>query len=189
MAGAGPGNRSARRRHGHTGGRNRCGANEQRAQRRIRRPQANPESYGSYIFAGNSNPNYSSTVPTSGDNLLSFTLDHSAGASGTFEIIAFASSNVNTYSNWTYYNQANPSDPDNFSNYAFSNIPATGSFPANPGTFVLGTISVNPAAVPEPASMVLAGIATAGCAGYGWRQRRKAASAVPEELGTDAPTG
>ena len=40
--------------------------------------------------------------------------------------------------------------------------------------------SYSPSAVPEPGSMVLAGLAALGMAGMGWRQRRRRAAAQPD---------
>lgn len=138
-------------------------------------PTANYISSGGYYytFASNNGPNYSSTVPTSGANMLSLQLSATSNASGTFNIYALPGSSADPLSFWTYYNQANNSDPDNGVNYAFTNIP----FGTGTGTGVLlGSVLVTPAAVPEPGSMVLAAIAGLGYAGYGWRKRRRAAS-------------
>lgn len=143
----------------------------------------NPSGPNTYTVISNTNNNtVGSQVPSSGDNLVSFNVT-SSNASGTFKIIAFNDSS-NGYSNWTYYNAANGSDPNNGNDFAFTNISATGSFPSNSpafSTFTLGTINVlSPAAVPEPGSIVLAGIAAAGYAGYGWRRkRRKAGEPLP----------
>jgi hypothetical protein len=118
-------------------------------------------------------------VPTSGDNLVYFNLT-STNAVGTFKIVAFNDSS-NGYSNWTYDNLSNPSDPNNSLSFAFTNIGASGSFPGSEQQFVLGTITVlAPSAVPEPGSLVLAGVAAAGYAGYGWRRKRRlAGEALP----------
>jgi hypothetical protein len=134
----------------------------------------NPSGPNTYTVISNTNNTIvGSTVPSSGDNLVTFNLT-STNASGTFKIMAFNDSS-NGYSNWTYYNASNVNDPNNASNFAFTNIGASGTFPGSPQTFSLGTITVTPAAVPEPGSMVLAGIAAAGCAAYGWRRKRRPA--------------
>ncbi|HWC90689.1 MAG TPA: PEP-CTERM sorting domain-containing protein, partial [Pirellulales bacterium] len=127
------------------------------------------------VSSYNAGSTVGSQVPTSGDNLVSFNLT-STNAVGTFKIVAFNDAS-NGYSNWTYYNAANPSDPNNANDFAFTNIGSSGSFPGSEQQFVLGTINVMaPAAVPEPGSLVLAGIAAAGYAGYGWRRKRRLAS-------------
>jgi autotransporter-associated beta strand protein len=58
-----------------------------------------------------------------------------------------------------------------------------GSFASEPGLFTIGAgslgtggfvaIDYSPSAVPEPGSMILAGLAAMGMAGMGWRQRRR----------------
>jgi hypothetical protein len=131
---------------------------------------------------GENGPNAGVLVPTSGANLISFNLA-STNASGTFQIYAFSDS-TQGYSNWTYYNAANPSDPDNANSYAFQSTPFSGTFPGSESMFLLGTVTVlGPSAVPEPGSMVLAGIASAGFAGYGWRRKRRGAPGAME-IGT-----
>jgi hypothetical protein len=133
----------------------------------------NPAGPNTYNAISNSNTNATgSKVPTSGDNLVSFDLT-SSNASGNFKLIAFNDSS-DGYSNWTYYNGGNPGDPNNGNDFAFTNIPASGSFPASPAQFVLGTIDV----VPEPGSLLLAGIVVVGFAGYG-RHRRSAGEPLP----------
>jgi hypothetical protein len=133
----------------------------------------NPAGPNTYNAISNSNTNATgSKVPTSGDNLVSFDLT-SSNASGNFKLIAFNDSS-DGYSNWTYYNGGNPGDPNNGNTFAYTNIPASGSFPASPAQFVLGTIDV----VPEPGSLLLAALAVVGFAGYG-RHRRSAGEPLP----------
>lgn len=137
-------------------------------------PTAFVNSSPSYTVVSNQNNNLvGSQVPSSGSNLVTFNLT-STNAVGTFKMVAFNDS-TNGYSNWTYFNAANGSDPNNGNDFAFTNIAASGSFPGTESQFVLGTINVlSPSAVPEPGSMILAGIGAVVSAGYGWRRRRQA---------------
>ncbi|HEX3656976.1 MAG TPA: autotransporter-associated beta strand repeat-containing protein, partial [Pirellulales bacterium] len=60
----------------------------------------------------------------------------------------------------------------------------TGSFSIALGTMTGGigyvAVDYSPSAVPEPASMILAGFAALGMAGMGWRQRRRRQPAAPQ---------
>ncbi|HEY5312456.1 MAG TPA: hypothetical protein VIK18_08040, partial [Pirellulales bacterium] len=85
----------------------------------------NPSAFvgSDYVTISNTNNNtVGSQVPTSGDNLVSFNLT-STNAVGTFKIVAFNDAS-NGYSNWTYYNAANPGDANNGNDFAFTNIGA-----------------------------------------------------------------
>ncbi|HEY5312723.1 MAG TPA: PEP-CTERM sorting domain-containing protein, partial [Pirellulales bacterium] len=42
-------------------------------------------------------------------------------------------------------------------------------------------VDYNPSAVPEPGSMVLAGLAALGMTGMGWRQRRRRQPTAPQQ--------
>jgi hypothetical protein len=126
---------------------------------------------GGQVFI-NGDDNFNSVaVPASGKNLVQFSFT-STGANGTFDVRAF-NDNAGNITNWT---------DDAFTNNAFTNAPFnTTTMPT------LGTITVAPAATPEPGSLALAAISGLGLLAHGWRARCRAkASGVALQSAADS---
>jgi hypothetical protein len=103
-------------------------------------------------------------IPSSGNNIdLQFQEEQENDLSVTYE----RANNLfgETFDAYQAYNE--PNGPNNyfFNNLHYSNNLSLGA--NNPWT-----IATASAAVPEPSSLVMAGLGLAGLAGYGWRRRR-----------------
>jgi hypothetical protein len=106
------------------------------------------------------------TIAPSGNSSLTTITLNSTNASGQFGIYAVNDNNLGSGdTSW-----ANKS----FVASSFTNLPDPGDTPANASFVQLGTITV----VPEPGSMILAGMAGLGMCGYGWRRKKSGTAAT-----------
>jgi autotransporter-associated beta strand protein len=119
---------------------------------------------------------------------ITFTIDSKSSTNADTATTGF---NANGTYQWDFINYGNFAGTFNSSNFT---IDAGQFLLQNPGAIAadfsiaqVGNsiyVDYGPSAVPEPGSMVLAGIAALGAAGYGWRRRK----IVPAAEGETSPT-